>query len=84
MKFLQKAKAKVVAAVAAVVSVCASMVAMAESAGTANAATVTAMTSVSNDMVATIQAIIPVALTVVGIGLVVVAGIRIFRRIAKP
>lgn len=41
------------------------------------------MSGVANDMVATANAIIPVALTVVGISLVVVFGIRIFRRIAK-
>jgi hypothetical protein len=85
MKIFTKAKAKVCAMVVAVVSVLATTCAMAESAsGTANAATVTAMTGVANDMVATIQAIIPIALTVVGIGLVVMAGIRIFRKIAKP
>lgn len=51
--------------------------------GTANAAVVSAMTTVSNDMVATAESIIPVALTVVGIALVVVFGVRIFKRIAK-
>lgn len=56
---------------------------LAEETGTANAAVVSAMTSVSQDMIATANAIIPVALTVVGIGLVVVFGVKMFRRIAK-
>lgn len=57
--------------------------AFAEETGTANAAVVSAMTGVANDMVATGNAVIPVALTVVGIALVVVFGVRMFRRIAK-
>lgn len=55
----------------------------AEETGSANSAVVTAMTGVANDMVATGNAIVPVALTVVGIGLVVVFGVRIFRKIAR-
>lgn len=54
-----------------------------ESTGTANSAVVSAMTTVANDMSATATSLIPVALTVVGISLVVVFGIRIFKRIAK-
>lgn len=56
---------------------------MAESTGTANQAVVGAMTTVSQDMIATANSIIPVALTVVGIAMVVVFGVRIFKRIAK-
>jgi len=59
------------------------LTAFAEDAGTANTAVVTAMTTVANDMKATATSIIPVALTVVGISLVVVFGVRIFKRIAK-
>lgn len=55
-----------------------------ETSGSANAAVTTAMTTLAGDMVATGQAIVPIALTVVGIGLVVTFGIRIFRKIAKP
>lgn len=51
--------------------------------GTANSAVTTAMQSVANDMVATGNAIIPIALTVVGLSIVVVFGVRLFRRIAK-
>lgn len=54
-----------------------------ESAGTANSAVVSAMTTVANDMQATASGLIPVALGVVGIALVVVFGIRIFKKIAK-
>lgn len=80
----KKIKNKAAVLLAAVVTVVTSCVAMATETGTANSATVSAMTGVANDMVATINAIIPIALTVVGIGLVVMAGIRIFRKIAKP
>lgn len=53
----------------------------AESSGTANTAVVTAMTDVANDMTATASSIIPIALGVVGIAIVVVFGIKIFRKI---
>lgn len=52
--------------------------------GTANAAVTDAMSTVAADMVATITAMIPIALTVVGILLAVRAGIKAFRSIAKP
>ena len=55
----------------------------AENAGTANSAVTSAMTTVASDMLATGNAIIPSALTVVGISLVVVFGIRMFKKIAK-
>lgn len=54
-----------------------------EATGTANQAVVSHMTSVANDMVATGTSIIPVALTVVGLSLVVVYGIKMFKRIAN-
>lgn len=53
-----------------------------ESTGTANAAVTQAMTDVANDMVATGTAIIPIALTVVGLSIVVVFGVRMFRKVA--
>lgn len=52
-------------------------------AGTANSDVTTAMTTVANDMIATGNAIVPIALGVVGIALVVVFGIRIFKMIVK-
>lgn len=55
----------------------------AESVGTASSAVTSAMTTVANDMLATGNAIIPIALTVVGLAMVVVFGVRIFKRIAK-
>lgn len=54
-----------------------------ESTGTANTAVTGAMQTVANDMIATGNAIVPVALTVVGISLVVIFGVRMFRKIAK-
>lgn len=54
-----------------------------ESTGTANSAVVSAMTTTANDMLATGNAIVPVALTVVGLALVVTFGVRLFRRIAR-
>ena len=58
--------------------------AMAESTGgTANTAVTGAMQTVAGDMIATGNAIIPIALTVVGIALVVVFGVRMFKKVAK-
>lgn len=51
--------------------------------GTASTAVTGAMQTVANDMIATGNAIIPIALTVVGIALVVVFGVRIFKKVAK-
>lgn len=51
--------------------------------GTASSAVTGAMQTVANDMVATGNAIIPIALTVVGIAMVVVFGVRIFKKVAK-
>lgn len=54
-----------------------------ESSGTANTAVVSAMQTTANDMLATGTSIIPIALTVVGLALVVVFGIRMFKKVAK-
>lgn len=51
--------------------------------GTANSAVVTALTGTANDMVATGTSLIPVALTVVGLSMAVIFGIRLFKKIAK-
>lgn len=51
--------------------------------GTANSAVTGAMQTVAGDMIATGNAIIPIALTVVGIALVVVFGVRMFKKVAK-
>lgn len=59
------------------------VVTFAESSGTANSSVTTAMQGVANDMLATGNAIIPIALTVVGIALVVVFGIRIFKKVVN-
>ena len=50
--------------------------------GTANQAVVSAMTSLSNDMVATGQSIIPIALTIIGLSAVVIFGVRMFFKVA--
>lgn len=55
----------------------------AESTGTADTEVVTAMTKVAGDMVASGKAIVPIALTVVGIGLVVTFATKIFKKVAK-
>ena len=68
-------------AITAVAVPFASIPVLAEESGTANAAVVSAMTTVADDMLATGNAIVPVALTVVGIALVVTFGVRIFKRI---
>lgn len=51
--------------------------------GTANTAVTNAMQTVAGDMIATGNAIIPIALTVVGISLVVIFGVRMFKKVAK-
>lgn len=70
--------------VAVPMAVVASVPALAEEAsGTANSAVVTALTGTANDMVATGTSLIPVALTVVGLSMAVVFGIRLFKKIAN-
>lgn len=61
----------------------ASMPVLASESGTANSAVVTALTGTANDMVATGTSLIPVALTVVGLSMAVIFGIRLFKKIAK-
>lgn len=82
--FFKTAKGRIMLAMMSVMAimVC-SLNAFAESAGTANSAVTSAMTTVANDMVATGNSIIPIALGVVGLAIVVVFGIRLFKKIAK-
>lgn len=77
-------KKKVVGVVSTVPVVAATALpVLASESGTANTAVVSAMTTTANDMIATGTAVVPVALTVVGLMLVVTFGIRIFKGIAK-
>lgn len=78
---LKRGKALLLMAVSAVTAVAAGVCASAEA--SANEAVVTAMTKTANDMVATGTAIVPVALGVIGLSLVVIFGIRMFKRIAN-
>jgi divalent metal cation (Fe/Co/Zn/Cd) transporter len=79
----KKCKALVVAACTAV-SVCAvGLVACAEGESTAQSAVTSAMSTVASDMISTGTAILPIALGVVGLGLVVSFGIKMFKRIAN-
>lgn len=55
---------------------------LAQESGTANSAVVSAMTTAANDMTATATSIIPVALGVLTLGLVVVFGIRMFKKVS--
>lgn len=82
--FFKTAKGRVMMAMLSVMAVMiCSLNAFAESSGSANSAVTSAMTTVANDMVATGNSIIPIALTVVGLAIVVVFGIRMFKKIAK-
>lgn len=49
--------------------------------GTANSAVVSAMQTTANDMIATGTSILPIALSVLGLSLVVVFGIRLFNKV---
>lgn len=80
MKFVKRVKTALIGMAVAVTAAVTPMVASAEA--TANDAVVKAMTSTANDMVATGTAIIPVALTVIGLSLVVIFGIKMFKRIS--
>lgn len=79
-------KQKLLLPVAAVSSFAAPVLVLAEETGTgtANTAVTNAMQTVANDMVATGNAVIPIALTVVGISLVVIFGVKMFRKVAHP
>lgn len=81
---MSRVKKAIVAMLAVMCSLISCMAVFAESgSGTANSAVTGAMTTVANDMIATGNAIIPIALTVVGIALVVVFGVRMFKKVAK-
>lgn len=80
MKINKKVMALLVSFALAVMG---SLSVFAESAGSASTAVTGAMQTVANDMLATGNAIIPIALTVVGLALVVVFGVRIFKKVAK-
>lgn len=80
---MSRVKKAMVAMLAVMCSLISCMAVFAESTGTANAAVTGAMQTVANDMIATGNAIIPIALTVVGIALVVVFGVRMFKKVAK-
>lgn len=75
-------KRKLLVPVTVVSSLGTSALVLAEETGTANSAVTGAMQTVANDMIATGNAIIPIALTVVGISLVVIFGVRMFKKIA--
>lgn len=84
MKWLKEKKTKVaVLFMTAIVCALSCVPVFAEGTGTANSDVTSAMTTVANDMIATGNAIVPIALGVVGIALVVVFGIRIFKMIVK-
>lgn len=51
--------------------------------GSANDAVVSALTGTANDMVATGTSLVPAALTVVGLSLAVIFGIKLFKKIAN-
>ena len=81
---MSRVKKAIVAMLAVMCSLITCMAVFAESpSGTANSAVTGAMTTVANDMIATGNAIIPIALTVVGIALVVVFGVKMFKKVAK-
>lgn len=54
-----------------------------EASGTANSAVVSAMQTTANDMIATGQAILPIALSVLGLILVVRYGKNLFRQVSR-
>lgn len=56
---------------------------LASETGTANSALTGALTSTANDMTATLNAILPIALPIMGLIVVVMLGVRFFKRVAK-
>ena len=76
-------KVKVALVGAAVVALSAVATFAEGASGTANSAVTSAMTTVKDDMLATGNAIIPIALAVVGLSIVVIFGVRMVRKIAK-
>lgn len=84
MKWMKEKRTKIaVLFMTAIVCALSCVPVFADGTGTANSDVTTAMTTVANDMIATGNAIVPIALGVVGIALVVVFGIRIFKMIVK-
>ena len=84
MKWLKEKRTKIaVLFMTAIVCALSCVPVFAEGTGTVNNDVKTAMETVAADMIATGNAIVPVALGVVGIALVVVFGIRIFKMIVK-
>ena len=86
MKWLKDRKAKLgVMLMTALVCVMSALPVFAEdgTGGSANSAVTTAVTTMANDMIATGNAVVPIALGVVGIALVVVFGIRIFKKVVN-
>lgn len=84
---VSKMRGKLKYLLVAALTICAMAVpafASGETTGTANTQVTSAMQSLAADMIATGNAIIPIALTVVGIAMVVLFGIRIFKSVAKP
>lgn len=85
MKWLKNKKAKL--GVMLMTALCAVMTALPvfaeDGGGTANSAVTSAVTTMANDMIATGNAVVPIALGVVGIALVVVFGIRIFKKVVN-
>lgn len=56
---------------------------LAADSGTANEAVVSAMSGVAQDMLATGKAIVPIALSVVGLVIVVSFGLKMFKKVAE-
>lgn len=86
MKWLKNKKAKLgVMLMTALVCVMSALPVFAAEGGggTANEAVKGAVTTMANDMIATGNAVVPIALGVVGIALVVVFGIRIFKKVVN-
>lgn len=84
MKWLKEKRTKIaVLFMTAIVCAISCVPVFADPAGTVNSDVQTAVTTIANDMVATGNAVVPIALGVVGIALVVVFGIRIFKMIVK-
>lgn len=80
---MSKTKKLLAVMMSVIMAMAISVFAFAESTGTASSAVTSAMQTVAGDMIATGNAVIPIALTVVGISLVVIFGVRMFRKIAK-
>lgn len=80
---MSRVKKVIIAMLAVMCSMLSCIAVFASSTGTANTAVTGAMQTVADDMIATGNAIIPIALTVVGIALVVVFGVKMFKKVVK-